>query len=82
MGGIGPVIGGIREVTGVTVVDIEGRFDALSAPKTKTELHELIEGGGGIFDIRVDSKLIYSKHQTGRFPEHDEILTQLEALKT
>ena len=43
---------------------------------------ELIEGGGGIFDIRVGSKLIYSKHQTGRFPEHDEILTQLEALKT
>ena len=39
------MIGGIREVGGVTVVDIEGRFDALSAPKTKAELHELIEGG-------------------------------------
>ena len=39
------MIGGIREITGVTVVDIEGRFDALSAPKTKSELHELIEGG-------------------------------------
>lgn len=43
---------------------------------------ELIEGAGGIFDIRVDDKLIYSKHQTGRFPEHDEILTQLAGRKT
>ena len=39
------MIGGTREVTGVTVVDIEGRFDAISAPKTKTALHELIEDG-------------------------------------
>jgi anti-sigma B factor antagonist len=39
------VIGGICEVGGITVVDIEGRFDALSAPKTKAELHQLIEGG-------------------------------------
>jgi selenoprotein W-related protein len=39
---------------------------------------ELIEGGGGIFDVRVDGELIYSKHETGRFPEHGEILQQLE----
>jgi selenoprotein W-related protein len=38
---------------------------------------ELIKGGGGIFDVEVDGQLIYSKHQTGRFPEHSEILDQL-----
>jgi hypothetical protein len=31
--------------------------------------------------VKVDDQLIYSKHQTGRFPEHDEILTKIEALK-
>jgi selenoprotein W-related protein len=39
---------------------------------------ELIQGGGGIFDVRVDGDLIYSKHETGRFPEHQEILQALE----
>ncbi len=38
---------------------------------------ELIKGGGGIFDVEVDGLLIYSKHQTGRFPKHSEILEQL-----
>lgn len=44
--------------------------------RTGTEV-ELIEGGGGIFDVTVDGRRIYSKHETGRFPEHDEILSQL-----
>jgi selenoprotein W-related protein len=43
---------------------------------------DLIEGAGGVFDVTVDGKVIYSKHSTGRFPEHDEILTQLKALAT
>jgi len=38
---------------------------------------ELIKGGGGIFDVVADGKLIYSKHDTGRFPEHAEILDPL-----
>ena len=33
----------------------------------------LIEGAGGVFEVTVDGKLIYSKKATGRFPEHDEI---------
>jgi selT/selW/selH-like putative selenoprotein len=37
----------------------------------------LIEGGNGIFDVKVDGKLIYSKDKTGRFPEDREILDQL-----
>ena len=40
---------------------------------------KLIKGGGGIFDVKVDGKLIYSKHQTGRFPEHREIFDAIGA---
>ena len=38
---------------------------------------ELIKGDNGIFDVKVDGRLIYSKHETGRFPEHPEVLEQL-----
>jgi selenoprotein W-related protein len=43
---------------------------------------ELIRGGGGIFDVKVDGKLIYSKHQAGRFPEHHEVLAELDVIAT
>jgi len=42
---------------------------------------ELIRGSGGVFDVTVDGKLIYSKHATGTFPEPDEILEDLEAAR-
>ena len=29
----------------------------------------LIEGAGGIFEVNVDGALVYSKHQTGQFPD-------------
>jgi len=38
----------------------------------------LIEGNGGVFDVRVDGRLIYSKADTGRFPEHREVLDALD----
>jgi len=38
---------------------------------------ELFEGGSGVFDVEVDGERIFSKHQTGRFPEDQEILTAL-----
>jgi selenoprotein W-related protein len=38
---------------------------------------ELIQGKGGVFDVKVDGKLIYSKKETGRFPADDEVLSQL-----
>lgn len=44
--------------------------------KTGTEV-ELIEGSGGIFDVTVDGTRIYSKRETGRFPDHAEVLDQL-----
>lgn len=38
---------------------------------------KLIEGSGGIFDVTVDGKLVFSKQKEGRFPEHEEILSKL-----
>ena len=35
---------------------------------------ELIAGSGGIFDVIVDGKKIYSKFETGRFPEKGEVV--------
>ena len=41
---------------------------------------ELIPGAGGIFDVEVDGRLIFSKHEVGRFPEDQEVLDKLAAL--
>jgi len=35
---------------------------------------KLIEGSGGVFDVRVDGELIFSKKVAGRFPEDNEII--------
>ncbi len=40
---------------------------------------ELIRGDNGIFDVEVDGRRIYSKHETGRFPEHEEVLAELRS---
>ena len=34
---------------------------------------ELIKGDSGIFDVKLDNKMIYSKAQTGVFPAEDEL---------
>ena len=39
---------------------------------------EMIPSGGGRFEIEVDSKQIYSKLETGQFPEEEAILQQIE----
>jgi selT/selW/selH-like putative selenoprotein len=36
-------------------------------------LIELIPEGKGIFDIKINGELIYSKYVTGRFPKSGEI---------
>ena len=38
---------------------------------------ELIQGRGGVFDVVVDGRRIFSKHEAGRFPEEPEILALL-----
>ncbi len=38
---------------------------------------ELIESKGGVFEVKKDGKLIFSKKELGRFPEHEEIFAKL-----
>jgi len=39
----------------------------------------LVAGSGGVFDVTVGGKLVFSKHQTGRFPEPGEVLRLIRA---
>ena len=43
---------------------LKGKYDAQV---------ELISSGGGVFEVRLDEELIFSKKSLGRFPEHSEI---------
>jgi predicted Rdx family selenoprotein len=36
-----------------------------------------IPGGKGQFDVLADGRLVYSKHETGRFPDDGEVLAAL-----
>jgi len=38
----------------------------------------LIEGRGGVFDVAVDGRVIFSKRSAGRFPTVDDILPAIE----
>ena len=40
---------------------------------------KLTRGSGGEFEVTVDGRLVFSKKQERRFPELDEILSQLPA---
>lgn len=38
---------------------------------------QLVQGDRGVFDVRVRSALLFSKHETGRFPRLEEVLAAL-----
>jgi predicted Rdx family selenoprotein len=38
---------------------------------------EALEGAKSQYDVVADGRLVFSKEQQGRFPEHDEILAAL-----
>ncbi len=40
---------------------------------------ELIKGSGGVFEIVLDGALVFSKKETGRFPELREVLEKIPA---
>jgi len=40
---------------------------------------KLVPSGGGAFEISVNGKKIYSKLETGEFPDHDAILKAVKA---
>ena len=41
----------------------------------------LIPGGGGVFDVSADGKVIFSKKSVGRFPDNEEIVGALQKTK-
>jgi len=38
----------------------------------------LIAGSGGVFEVNVDGKMVFSKKSVGRFPEPGEIVGMLQ----
>lgn len=40
----------------------------------------LIPSGGGVFDVKVDGNLIFSKHELHRHAEHAEIIESIKEL--
>ncbi|MBL7033860.1 MAG: Rdx family protein [Candidatus Delongbacteria bacterium] len=54
--------------------------DEINRLKLKQSLDidiELMPGHGGVFDVLLDGSLVYTKRQTGRFPEGQEITNLL-----
>ena len=34
---------------------------------------ELVDGGGGVFEVALDGRLVFSKKELGRFPNTGEV---------
>lgn len=54
------------------------------AAEIKKELgldSQLVRGSGGIFEVTVDNKRIFSKKDEGRFPTEKEILDKLKSMQ-
>lgn len=41
----------------------------------------LVEGAGGIFEVFIDGKTVYSNQTTGRFPDDEEIFAKIDAAR-
>jgi len=52
--------------------------EVLSRFKTQFSEYKLIPSGGGKFEVSVDGKLLYSKVETGNFPETKQVLRLLD----
>ncbi len=46
----------------------------LETYKQKIEQLELVPSGGGCFELSLDGDLVYSKLETGEFPDEGEML--------
>ncbi len=53
---------------------------AMALPKFKFDVEEwqLEPSDGGRFEVLVDGDLIYSKLETGRFPDEEELLKAIQ----
>jgi len=47
----------------------------LSEYKQKIKSLTLIPGGGGCFELKLDDELVYSKLETGQFPDEAEMVS-------
>ncbi len=52
--------------------------DLLEKYGNKIQALTLIPSGGGVYEVTLNNRLIFSKKATGRFPEIHEIIAQLE----
>ena len=40
----------------------------------------LVPGSGGVFEVRVDGRELFSKKRTGQFPDQDALVAEVGAL--
>lgn len=59
---------------------VSATTDLLGAYQHVIEDLRLVTGDKGVFDLRVDGELLYSKHETGRHAEPGEVLTLFQEL--
>ena len=50
----------------------------LTAFKQKVSGMKLVPAGGGCFELTANGELLYSKLATGKFPDEQDIVDQLE----
>ncbi len=53
----------------------------LTVFKQKIKDLKLIPSSGGCFELTANGKLVYSKLQTGKFPDEQALIEQLESVK-
>ena len=52
------------------------------AEKLKNSLKletDLIKGSNGVFDVELSGKLIFSKSETGEFPDEDSLIQKIKS---
>jgi selT/selW/selH-like putative selenoprotein len=42
---------------------------------------DLVRGGGGIFDVDLDGKRVFSKHEEGDFPNEEDVIRRIESMR-
>ncbi len=40
----------------------------------------LVTSGGGVFEVTINGKLVYSKKKTGSFPDTKEVIKEMEEM--
>ena len=53
---------------------------AASLNERDSVVAHIVSGKTGEFSVHADGRVVWNKFETGRFPEHDEIHSRLDAL--